>query len=146
MPSVTRRPTADDAMKAATVESWVEPAISASENTMTIIAGSASVANIASRLEPRPPKLVPTSSPASARKKRAGAEQRDDGDEVGRPGEQQPGGEGRDQRRGDPGRGEDDIGRDAEQPGGAVGDDRLLARQPDEVAIGLEERRRRAGG
>ena len=38
---------------------------------MTIIAGSASVANIASRLAPRPPKLVPTSRPASARKKRA---------------------------------------------------------------------------
>ena len=38
---------------------------------MTIIAGSASVANIASRLAPRPPKLVPTSRPASARKNRA---------------------------------------------------------------------------
>ena len=71
MPSVTRSPTAGDAMNAATVESWVEPAISASEKTMTIIAGSASEANIASRLAPRPPKLVPTSSPASARKKRA---------------------------------------------------------------------------
>ena len=36
-----------------------------------IIAGSASEAIITSRLEPMPPKLVPTSSPASARKKRA---------------------------------------------------------------------------
>ena len=36
-----------------------------------IMAGSASVANIASRLEPMPPKLVPTSMPARARKKRA---------------------------------------------------------------------------
>ena len=35
-----------------------------------IIAGSASEAIITSRLEPMPPKLVPTSSPASARKKR----------------------------------------------------------------------------
>ena len=58
-------------MTAAMVESCVEPAISASEKTMVIIAGSASVANIASRLAPRPPKLVPTSKPASARKKRA---------------------------------------------------------------------------
>ena len=36
-----------------------------------IIAGSASEANIISRLEPIPPKLVPTSIPTSARKKRA---------------------------------------------------------------------------
>jgi len=70
IPSVTRRPT-PAVIAAATVESWVDPATSASEKTMTIIAGSASVANIASRLAPRPPKLVPTSSPASARKKRA---------------------------------------------------------------------------
>ena len=53
------------------VESWVEPAMSASVNTIMIIAGSASEAIITSRLEPMPPKLVPTSSPASARKKRA---------------------------------------------------------------------------
>ena len=36
-----------------------------------IIVGSARVANIISRLEPIPPKLVPTSMPTSARKKRA---------------------------------------------------------------------------
>ena len=36
-----------------------------------IIAGSASEAIIISRLEPMPPKLVPTSMPASARKNRA---------------------------------------------------------------------------
>ena len=53
------------------VESWVEPATSASVNTIIIIAGSASEAIITSRLEPMPPKLVPTSRPASARKKRA---------------------------------------------------------------------------
>ena len=53
------------------VESWVEPAISASVNTIMIIAGSASEAIITSRLDPMPPKLVPTSSPASARAKRA---------------------------------------------------------------------------
>ena len=35
------------------------------------IAGSASDAIMTSRLEPMPPKLVPTSRPASARKKRA---------------------------------------------------------------------------
>ena len=58
-------------MNSAMVESCVEPAISASVNTIMIIAGSASEAIITSRLEPMPPKLVPTSSPASARKKRA---------------------------------------------------------------------------
>ena len=58
-------------MKVAMVESWVEPAISASVNTIISIAGSASEAIITSRLEPMPPKAVPTSSPASARKKRA---------------------------------------------------------------------------
>ena len=52
-------------------ESWVEPATSASVKTIMIIAGSASEANIISRLEPMPPKLVPTSMPTSARKKRA---------------------------------------------------------------------------
>ena len=70
-PSETRSPTAGDAMNAAMVESCVEPAISASVNTIMIIAGSASEAIITSRLEPMPPKLVPTSRPASARKKRA---------------------------------------------------------------------------
>ena len=58
-------------MNAAIVESCVEPASSASVKTTIIIAGSASEAIIISRLEPMPPKLVPTSSPASARKKRA---------------------------------------------------------------------------
>ena len=52
------------------IESWVEPASSASVNTIMIIAGSASEAIIISRLEPMPPKLVPTSMPASARKNR----------------------------------------------------------------------------
>jgi len=52
------------------VESCVEPAISASVNTIMIMAGSASDAIIASRLDPMPPKLVPTSSPARARKNR----------------------------------------------------------------------------
>ena len=52
-------------------ESWVEPASSASVKAIMIIAGSASEANIISRLEPMPPKLVPTSMPTSARKKRA---------------------------------------------------------------------------
>ena len=60
-------------MTAAIVESCVEPAISASENTMVIIAGSASVANIASRLSARPPKLVPTSEPGEREEEARGA-------------------------------------------------------------------------
>ena len=70
-PAVTRKPTAGDSMKPATLESCVEPARSAREKMIMIIAGSASVAIIISRLDPMPPKLVPTSIPASARKKRA---------------------------------------------------------------------------
>ena len=70
-PSDTRNPTSGDSMKLAMVESCVEPAISARVNTIINIAGSASEPIITSRLEPMPPKLVPTSSPASARKKRA---------------------------------------------------------------------------
>ena len=53
------------------VESWVEPASSASVNTIISMAGSAREAIITSRLEPMPPKLVPMSRPASARRKRA---------------------------------------------------------------------------
>ena len=58
-------------MKSATVESWVEPATRATVKTIMIMAGSASEANIISRLAPMPPKAVPTSMPTSARKKRA---------------------------------------------------------------------------
>jgi hypothetical protein len=58
-------------MKLATVDNWVEPATSAMQKTNSSIAGSASAAIMTSRLEPIPPKLVPTSMPASARKKRA---------------------------------------------------------------------------
>ena len=58
-------------MKLATVDSCVEPATSAMQNTISSIAGSARAAIMTSRLEPMPPKLVPTSIPASARKKRA---------------------------------------------------------------------------
>ena len=69
------------------------------------------------------------------------AQERDDGDEIGRPREQKPGREGRNQRGGDPGRGEHEIGHEAEEPRGAVGDDRLLAGEADEIAIRLQERR-----
>ena len=70
-PSDTRSPTCGEAMNSAMVESCVEPAIKAIANTIMIIAGSASEAIMTSRLDPMPPKLVPTSMPASARKKRA---------------------------------------------------------------------------
>ena len=53
------------------VESWVDPAIRATEKTIISMAGSASEAIIISREEPMPPKLVPMSMPASARAKRA---------------------------------------------------------------------------
>ena len=69
--SETRRPTSGPCRDAAIEESCVEPASNESVNTTISIAGSASEAIIISRLEPMPPKLVPTSSPASASRKRA---------------------------------------------------------------------------
>ena len=54
----------------AMAESWVVPAISATVNTTSSIAGSASEAIIISREEPMPPNAVPTSMPASASAKR----------------------------------------------------------------------------
>jgi hypothetical protein len=58
-------------MNAETVANWVDPATSASVKTISNMAGSASEAISISRLAPMPPKLVPTSIPARARKKRA---------------------------------------------------------------------------
>ncbi|MNC92250.1 hypothetical protein D3C83_86390 [compost metagenome] len=58
-------------MKAAIEESCVEPASRDKVKTTISIAGSASEAIIISRLEPMPPKLVPTSSPAKASVNRA---------------------------------------------------------------------------
>ncbi len=49
----------------------MEPATSATVKTIITMAGSASEANSISRVEPMPPKLVPTSMPASASRKRA---------------------------------------------------------------------------
>ena len=69
------------------------------------------------------------------------AEERGDGDQVGRPAELEAGGEGRDERGGDPGGGEDHVGAGAEQPGRVLRQHGLLADQAQEVAIGLEDRR-----
>ena len=69
-PRDTRR-LACESMNEATCESCVEPATSATVKTIMIIAGSASEANIISRLDPMPPKLVPTSMPTRARNSRA---------------------------------------------------------------------------
>ncbi len=68
--SDTRSPT-PPCMNAATEESCVEPASSETVNAIISIAGSASDEIIISRLEPMPPKLVPTSRPASASMNRA---------------------------------------------------------------------------
>ncbi len=70
-PSDTRKPTAPVANKSAIADSWVVPATSATVNTMSSIAGSASDAIIISREAPMPPNAVPTSMPASASAKRA---------------------------------------------------------------------------
>ena len=123
------------------VESCVEPAISASVNTIMIIAGSASEAIITSRLEPMPPKLVPTSRPASARKKRA------------LPSSAMMAMRSADQENRSPVRkvgtseaatqvaAKIEIGNDAEQPRGVLRQHDLLAHEPHEIAIGLDQRR-----
>jgi len=72
-------------MNSAMVESCVEPAINATENTIINIAGSASEAIIISRDAPMPPKLVPISIPASASAKRALPSSAGDGDQVAGP-------------------------------------------------------------
>src|SRR5215467_12327705 len=109
------------------VESWVEPAISASVNTIMIMAGSASEAIITSRLDPMPPKLVPTSSPARARKKRplpssAAIAMRSADHENSRPARKVGTSD-------DPGRSKDEIRNDPEQPRGAVRQHDVLAHQ-----------------
>jgi hypothetical protein len=67
----TRTPVSPCITPSTNAASWVVPAISDRVNTIISSAGSASEAIIISRLDPIPPKLVPTSSPASARKNRA---------------------------------------------------------------------------
>ena len=69
--SDTRTPNGSAMKKSATPASRVVPAAMASVSTISIMAGSASVAIIISRDEPMPPKLVPTSMPASASRARA---------------------------------------------------------------------------
>ena len=70
-PSETRIPGSWVRTKSAMPESWVVPANRATVKTIISMAGSARDAIIISRELPMPPKLVPTSMPARARKKRA---------------------------------------------------------------------------
>ena len=113
----------------------------ASVKAIMIIAGSASEANIISRLEPIPPKLVPTSMPTSARKKRAEPSSAVIAMRSADPAELQASGKCRNQRRGYPGGGEDHVGTAAEQPGRVLGEYDLLADQPQQIAVGLKKRR-----
>ena len=69
------------------------------------------------------------------------AQQRDDGDHVRRVAEGEAGGEGRHQRRGDPGRGEDEVGCRAKEPRSRLGEHDVLAQEAQELAIGLQQRR-----
>ena len=71
----------------------------------------------------------------------AGGEQRDDGDEIGGPGEHQVGRVGRHQRRTDPGGGEDEIRRGAVEPRGVVGEHSLLVQELPQIDVGLPQRR-----
>ena len=68
-------------MKSATVDSWVEPATRATVKTIMIMAGSASEANIISRLEPMPPKRGPHVHADERQEEPCRAQQRRDGDQ-----------------------------------------------------------------
>ena len=69
------------------------------------------------------------------------AQERDDGDEIGRPAEQKAARESRDKRRRQPGRCEDDIGHGAEEPRCVLGEHGFLAEQANQFAIRLPQRR-----
>ena len=79
--------------------------------------------------------------PGQSQEKTRAAKQAGDHDQIGRPAEGQAQPEGRHQRCGNPGRRENQIGRDAEQPRRVVGQHDLLAQQSEKVAIGLHHRR-----
>ena len=142
-PSETRRLPCVS-MKLAISESCVEPASSASVKAIISMAGSASEANIISRLEPMPPKLVPTSMPQSARKKRAEPMSAVMAMRSAVQLNCRPRGEGRDERRRHPGGGEDHVGRAAEQPRGVLRQHHLLADEAQQIAIGLQDAAARA--
>jgi hypothetical protein len=87
------------------------------------------------------PATSATVEPGEAEEEPRCAEQRDDGDHVGGPREHQARRESRHQRGRHPSRGEDQIGRRAEQPARIVGDHRFLAQEPGEIAVRLRHRR-----
>jgi hypothetical protein len=136
----TRRPTWLLSTNSAIAGIEVEWMNSAMVKITISIAGSASEAIIISREAPMPPKLVPTSSPASAWRNRAEATEADQCDQVGGGGERQPRREGRHQRRGEPQQREHHVGRGAVEPRRVLRHHRLLAQQLGEVAIGLDDR------
>ena len=115
-PSDTRNPTSGEIMKPAMFESWVEPATSATANTIISMAGSAREAIITSRLVPMPPKAVPMSMPASARKKRALPSSAVMAIRSASQLKRKPVAEGWHERGRHPDAGEDEIGNRAEQP------------------------------
>ena len=116
-------------------------AVIARVNTAISIAGSASAAISISRDAPMPPKAVPTSIAASARKKRARGEQAGDHHDVGEAG----GGQGHAQQGhaggGEQGGREHHIGRGAKQRRGAVRHARLLGEALAQIAQRLDHGR-----
>ena len=121
-----------------TLERLVVWALMARVKTAISMAGSASAETSISREAPMPPKAVPTSMPASARKKRASASSPTSTmmsaiAAVGRSDRDQRHGRGR-----QPGGDEHDVGRGAEQRRGGMGDPRLLDQQFAQVAVGLQ--------
>ena len=103
-------------MNVATDESWVDPASRDSVKAIISIAGSAREAIIISRLEPIPPKLVPTSSPANASMKRALPRSATIAIRSTAGLKHEAGGERRHQRCRHPGRREDHVRRGAKEP------------------------------
>ncbi len=140
-PSETRNPTAGEAMNAAIVESCVDPAISARVNTTIDHRrfGERGDHHLPARADAAEARA---DIHAGERQEEARAgEKGDDGDEIGGPAEEEAGGEARHESGRHPGRGKDQIGRGAEEPARVLGQHHLLAREPQEIAIGLDDRR-----
>ena len=128
-------------MKFATVESWVEPATSAMQNTNQQHRRLRKRRNHDFAAGADAAKTGADVHPGERKKKACTSEQRDDGNQIRRPVEEEAGGEGWHQGGGNPDRGKGHIGRHAEQPRGVVRQHHFLAEQSQEIPIRLKDRR-----
>ena len=137
--SDTRTVNGADIRNSATSGRRVVPAVRAMVSTTSSIAGSASVAIIISRDEPMPPKLVPTSMPASASRARAAPRSATSATASAAQLNMRPEAKVGTKAAATQVKAKIGVGCGAEEPGGVFGDDRFLAQQLDQVAVGLKQ-------